>query len=302
MKRVEHRRKDLGVKRQCELLQVTRSRMYYQKQPTDARDGTIMNEIRTVYTQHPFYGYRRIHVILRRMGHAHNQKRTRRLMQLTGLQAIYPHKKTSIRNYAHQVVPYLLKGVTIDHPNQAWSVDITYIKIKGGFIYLICLIDLYSRKIMGWALSISLDTQACLLAFNNALKTGTPEIVNSDQGCQFTSDEWAQCLKQHHVLISMDGKGRWADNIYIERFWRNVKYEAVYLQSFQTVQEARTALAKYIIFYNEERPHQSLDYKTPNQAFKEYFDMLHQEQDKEKMSVSIFQPQQIERESSMVFS
>jgi len=246
---------------------VSRSRMYYRKKDIPEEDVSLMNEIREVYTEYPFYGYRRIHATLVQRGYMHNRKKTERLMRIAGLQAIYPRKKTSIRNKNHSIFPYLIKNLEIEHSNQVWAIDITYIRTTNGFVYLVCLIDVYSRKIMGWAMSVSLDTSVCLRALQDGLRKHTPKIINSDQGCQFTSQEWINTLKQKGILISMDGKGRWADNIYIERFWRSVKYEAVYLQSFETVKEARVALSDYIEFYNLRRPHQSLDYKTPDQKF-----------------------------------
>lgn len=231
-------------------------------------DVELMNVIRDIYKQYPFYGYRRVHVELLKMGYLLNKKKTQRLMQLTGLRAIYPQKKTTIRNKDHAVYPYLLKGLSIDRPNQAWATDITYIKMPIGFVYLVALIDIFSRRIMGWSLSTFLDTRPCIEALENAFELGyTPEIINSDQGCQFTSNDWIEQLKQHNIAISMDGKGRWADNIYIERFWRSIKYEAIYLNSFENVSQVRTALKEYILFYNEKRPHQALNYRTPNEMF-----------------------------------
>ena len=170
-------------------------------------------------------------------------------------------------NKAHKVFPYLLKGLKIDHPNQVWKTDITYIKIRNGFIYLTCLIDVFSRKIMGWAVSIFLDTQSCIEALEMACRHNKPEILNSDQGCQFTSDIWTKRLEQKKIKISMDGKGRWVDNIIIERFWRSLKYEAVFLNCFESVDHAKKCIADYIDFYNKERPHQALKYKTPNEVF-----------------------------------
>ena len=236
-------------------------------------DISLMNEIREIYTRYPFYGYRRIHATLQQMGYSHNRKRTERLMHIAGLKAIYPRKKTTVRNKAHAIFPYLLRDLKIERPNQVWDIDITYIKIRNGFVYLVCLIDVYSRMIMGWAISISLDTNVCLMALENALHKYIPEIINSDQGCQFTSHEWVDKLTNKKILISMDGKGRWADNIYIERFWRSAKYEVAYLQSFETVAQARVAFARYIEFYNMLRPHQALGYKTPEQAFKDWLDV-----------------------------
>jgi putative transposase len=243
--------------------------MYYTKKPTPEEDILIMNEMRDIHLQWPFYGYRKMTVILRQKGYFVNHKKTKRLMRLAGLKSIYPHKKTTMRNKEHKVYPYLLKDISIVRPNQAWGVDITYIKIRGGFIYLVCLIDLFSRKIMGWAVSIFLDTKVCMDAFENALLEAQPEIINSDQGCQFTSEFWTTKLHQANIQISMDGKGRWVDNVLIERFWRTIKYEAIHLHSFDTVEQAKQAIERFIKFYNEERPHQALRYKTPNQVYKE---------------------------------
>lgn len=227
----------------------------------------IINEMRDVYQEKPFYGYRRMTVELRKKGFVVNHKKVQRLQSLAGIKAIYPTKKTTIRNPDHKVYPYLLREMTIDRPNQVWQVDITYIKALHGFVYLICLIDIFSRKVMGRTLSTFLDTQPCLEALNHALQHGAPEIINSDQGCQFTSTAWVQKLEQHNISISMDGKGRWADNVYIERLWRTIKYENVYLHCFDTVEQARTALYKFIDFYNQNRFHQALNYHTPNDIY-----------------------------------
>ena len=194
-------------------------------------------------------------------------KVARRLMREMGLKALYPKKNTSIRNQEQKVEPYLLKGLKIERPNQVWQVDITYVKIRGGFVFLICIMDVFSRKIMGWTLSTSLETVPCLEALRNALKNGTPEIVNSDQGCQFTSNNWIDLLVQEKIRISMTGKGRCHDNIFIERFWRSIKYEWIFLHGIDTVDQARELLSYFINYYNEKRPHQSLNYHTPSAIF-----------------------------------
>lgn len=188
-------------------------------------------------------------------------------MRVAGVQAIYAAPKTTVKNHEHEVYAYLLRDITICRPNQVWQVDITYIKIAHGFVYLVCLIDVYSRKIVGWNLSTYLDTQSCEQAMLNALLCGKPEIVNSDQGCQFTSSSWINLVIKSGARVSMDGKGRWADNVYIERLWKTIKYESVFLHSFDTVQQARDALSKYIKFYNEDRPHQALNYHTPSAIY-----------------------------------
>lgn len=258
----------LDFKKKCELLNVPRSSMYYEpRMLNDNSDTIIINELVEIYQKHSFYGYRRMTIKLQEMGFLINHKRVRRLLNIAGIQAIYPTKKTTIRNPQHKVFPYLLNDIKIDQPNQVWKVDITYIKIRGGFVYLICLIDAFSRKIMGWKLSTFLDTASCLEALDLALQNGIPTVINSDQGCQFTSDAWINALQAKKIQVSMDGKGRWVDNILIERLWRTIKYELIYLHSFDTVQQLRDELEKYIIFYNQERRHMSLNYHTPNEIF-----------------------------------
>lgn len=252
------------MKRKCELLNIVRSGLYYNPKVKESDDTVIMNEIQDIYQTAPFYGYRRVTIELRARGFFVNHKKTQRLMQLAGRKAVYPNKKTTIRNPEHKVFKYLLRDVKIERPNQVWQVDITYIKVGNGFVYLTCLIDVFSRKIMGWALSTFLDTATCLEALKNALKHATPEIINSDQGCQFTSAAWVEFLTQQNTLVSMDGKGRWADNVYIERLWRTIKQETVRLYRFDTVGQARMALANYIDFYNKKRFHQVLNYHTPD--------------------------------------
>lgn len=264
---VEQRRESIGIKRKCELLSVTRSMIYYQAKPLKNDDVTILNTVKDIYQETPFYGYRRVLVALRQRGIIINHKRLQRLLTSAGIKAVYPTRKTSLRNPEHRVYPYLLRELSIDQPNQVWSVDITYIKVRLGFVYLVCLIDVFSRRIMGWSLSPFLDTQSCLKALEDALKHGIPEIINSDQGCQFTSTLWTEFLTSYGIRISMDGKGRWADNVYVERLWRTIKYENVYLHSFDTVDQARIALCSYIDFYNQKRPHQALNYHTPNVIF-----------------------------------
>lgn len=264
---IEHINDTLSVKRKCELLSIARSSIYYQTRSVVNDDTTILNEIRDIYQELPFYGYRRITIQLRQRGFEVNHKKAQRLMQLIGLKAIYPKKRTTVRDSSHKVYPYLLRDLIIDKPNQVWQVDITYIKIKNGFVYLVCLIDVFSRKIMGWNISTFLDTESCILALEKALKCGHPQIINSDQGCQFTSEMWTQFLINFEIKISMDGKGRWVDNKYVERLWRTIKYENVYLHSYETVDQAKINIANYIAFYNTQRPHQKLNYHTPNDIF-----------------------------------
>lgn len=261
---VEHGSEAVDIKRKCELLNVTRSTIYYKPKNTEKNDVKIMNELRDIYLETAVYGYRKMTVALRKRGFIVNHKKVRRLMRLSGLRAIYPTKSATARNVSHKVYPYLLRGMNINRPNQVWEVDITYVKMRNGFVYLVCLIDVFSRKIMGWSLSTFLDTSSCLEALNSALKWGTPDIINSDQGCQFTSAAWIEALQQSGILISMDGKGRWADNVFVERLWRTIKYECAFLHSFVTVCEARLGLGRFIEHYNSSRFHQTLNYHTPN--------------------------------------
>lgn len=271
---IEHARGKLSVRRQSELLGINRSRIYYEEGPTNQQDVLIVNEMMDINKQFPFYGYRRMQVELCNRGYDVNHKKIKRLMRVAGLKALYPKKCTTISNAAHFKYPYLLRDLIIDRPNQVWSVDITYVKIRHGYIYLVCIIDVFSRRIMGWNLSAFLDTRSSLDALQTALLAAHPEIINSDQGCQYTSEEWTTEILENKIQISMDGKGRWADNIFIERFWRSLKYENLYLHSFETIAEARKSFSNYIDFYNQRRPHQSLDYKTPDCVYSEHKNII----------------------------
>lgn len=226
-----------------------------------------MNLIDQQYLKTPFYGSRRMTDFLKDLGHMVNRKHIQRLMRLMGIEAMYPKPNTSRPNKEHKVYPYLLKNLKIDRPNQAWAIDITYIPMKKGFQYLVAIIDWYSRYIISWRLSNSLDKDFCIETLKDALKTGKPEIFNSDQGCQFTSTEFTDVLKKHSVQISMDGKGRCIDNIFIERFWRSLKYEEVYLKAYSNGLEAKISIGQWINFYNTERRHQGIKNKKPIEAF-----------------------------------
>jgi putative transposase len=254
---------ELSLRRQCELLQVNRSTLYYKAREVDIDEISLLNEIRDVWERYPFYGYRRITKELQANGNNVNHKRIQRLMRLGRIQALYPGPNTSRRNKLHKVHPYLLRDVAITKPDQAWMVDLTYLRMDSGFVYLVALIDVYSRYVVGWKISTTLETEFCIDALKSALVTGTPEIINSDQGCQFTSDDWIDFLKDNNINISMTGKGRCLDNVYIERFWRNVKREEFYLNEYATIRNLRKTIGEYIEFYNHRRWHQSLDYKTP---------------------------------------
>jgi len=245
------------------LLRINRSTLYYHEQDVSNDDVAIMNEIRDIWEKYPFYGYRKITAYLKASGYQINHKRVQRLMQISGIQAIYAKPKTSVKNAGHKVYPYLLKQLDINHTHQVWQVDITYLRYGSGFMYLTALIDIYSRYVVGWSLSNTLDTDSCIDALNNALKHGRPNIINSDQGCQFTSEKWIKQLLEKDIKISMAGKGRCLDNVYIERFWRSFKQEAFYLNDYRHVAELKLAISAYVRFYNDERLHQSLKYLRP---------------------------------------
>jgi len=219
------------------------------------------------YTQTPFYGVPRMTAWLRRQGYRVNPKRIRRLMRAMGLEAIYPKPRLSQREKQHVTYPYLLRGLSIDRPDYVWSADITYVRLAFGFVYLVVIMDWFSRYVLSWEISISLETAFCLLALDKALMFSQPEIFNTDQGSQFTSDAFVNRLQCSGIRISMDGRGRVFDNIFVERLWRTVKYEEVYLHDYQTVRQARDGLTRYFRFYNTERPHSSLDYRTPEEVY-----------------------------------
>jgi putative transposase len=257
----------LSLRRQCELLQINRSTIYYNGSQIDLDGIDLLNEIREIWARYPFYGYRRITLELRSKGHRINRKRVQRLMQIGGIYAIYPGPNTSRRNRLHAVHPYLLRDMKFVRPNQAWMIDINYLRLKGGFVYLVALIDVYSRYIVGWSLSNTFETGFCIEALRNALMVACPEIINSDQGCQFTSSDWVDFLADWDMKISMTGKGRCTDNVYIERFWRSFKGEQFYLNEYNSIKELKKAIGEYVEFYNQQRWHQSLDYKTPAEVY-----------------------------------
>lgn len=257
----------IPIYRQCELLGLCRSSYYYQSQRNDSYNLMVMNLIDEQFTRTPFYGVPRMVAWLNVQGHEVNPKRVRRLMRLMGLQAIYPKPRLSSSNKKHKKYPYLLKGLMIDRSDLVWCADITYIRMVQGFVYLVAIMDWYSRFILAWEISTTLDTVFCLAALEQALELSKPGIFNTDQGSQFTSLEFTGRLEQDGVQISMDSRGRVFDNIFIERLWRSVKYEEVYLHQYRTVSEARTLLTKYFLFYNMERLHESLGYQTPYQVY-----------------------------------
>ena len=234
----------------------------------DEEELLILALIDAEYTRHPFYGSRKMVVYLRITGHAVNRKRVQRLMRILGLAGMAPGPNTSLPHLRHKIYPYLLRGVNITRPNQVWSTDITYIRLARGFAYLVAVIDWYSRKVLAWRLSNTLDSGFCVDCLEQSLRTyGTPEIFNTDQGCQFTSDAFTGVLNCHGIAISMDGRGRALDNIFVERLWRSVKHEDVYLKGYVNMPELQLGLTEYFEFYNTERPHQSLGDLTPIQVY-----------------------------------
>lgn len=258
--------KQLSIRKQAELLEVARSSYYFKPCLETEENLALMELIDREYTRHPFYGTRRITAWLKIQGQLVNRKRIQRLMRLMGLEGICPKRNLSKGDKNHKIYPYLLKGLKITHSNQVWSTDITYIKMRGGFMYLTSVMDWYSRYVLSWRLSNSLEMNFCLEALEEALQKGKPEIFNTDQGAQFTSERYTECLEEEKIQISMDGRGRALDNIFIERLWRTVKYEEIYLKEYETVKCLYSALGEYFDFYNNERPHQSLDYRTPKQV------------------------------------
>jgi len=261
----------LSVRTQCRLLSVNRSTVYYRQQGVKQSDLAVMRLLDEQYTRTPQYGVERMTAQLKRKGIVIGHNRVRRLMRLMGLEAIYPKPRLSRPGgQKHRKYPYLLRGLTIERPNHVWATDITYIPLWQGFVYLVAIMDWYSRYVLSWSLSVTLDAYFCLEALRQALVIARPEIFNTDQGSQFTSDEFIGVLKDAGIAISMDGRGRVFDNIFVERLWRSVKYEEVYPKDYQTVDEARQNLTGYFHFYNYERLHQSLEYRTPAEVYFDY--------------------------------
>ena len=261
----------LALIRQCELASVARSTVYAPRPVAkpDEQELVLLALIDAEYTRHPFYGSRKITVYLRGAGHWINRKRVQRLMDILGLAGMAPGPHTSLPHPQHKVYPYLLRGMAVTRPNQVWSTDITYVRLARGFVYLVAVIDWYSRKVLAWRLSNTLDSGFCVDCLEQALQTyGAPDIFNTDQGCQFTSEAFTGALKAHGIAISMDGRGRALDNIFVERLWRSVKHEDVYLKGYATLPELLLGLSEYFVFYNTERTHQSLGYSTPDEVYR----------------------------------
>lgn len=258
----------LTISRQCQLLGLSRSSFYSQTKAVNKEELDLMLAIDKIHLELPFYGARKIKLELNNRGFSVGRGRVRRLMLKMGLEAIYRKPRTSIPKPGNHIYPYLLKDLQIDRPNQVWSTDITYLPMAKGFAYLIAIIDLHSRRVMSWQLSNTMDASFCKETLEDAIQRfGPPEIFNTDQGSQFTSDSFTSVLKAHGIKISMDGKGRWVDNVFIERLWRSVKYEEVYLKAYQTMKEAKNCLNSYFMFYNQNRYHQNLDYQTPDVVY-----------------------------------
>lgn len=249
------------------LSSICKGSYYYTPIPETEENLLYMEQIDRIYTAYPFYGSRRMVVLLAQQGHHVNRKRIVRLMRLMGLEAVYPKPNLSKAAHGVKKYPYLLRGVAISARNQVWSTDITYIPLKGGFLYLTAVIDWHTRYVLSWRISNTLDVTFCIEVLEEALKKGKPVIFNTDQGCQYTSHDFIHVLESHQIQISMDGKGRALDNIFVERLWRTIKYEDVYIKRYENGLEAVNGLKAYISFYNNERPHQSLEYRTPSMAY-----------------------------------
>ncbi len=266
---IDRGRPKLSVSRQCKLVGVSRSSLYYRPVEPDQEDLGLIAMMDRQYLKTPFYGSRRMGVWLRSQGHEINRKRVRRLMRLIGLETVYRRPNTSKPNPDHRTYPYLLRGLQVTRANQVWVADITYIPMARGFLYLVAIMDHFSRYVLSWRLSNTLDVDFCVEALEEALGKAKPDIFNTDQGSQFTSDAFTGMLLEQGIQISMDGKGRYLDNILVERLWRTVKYEEVYLKAYDTVRKARAGIDAYMNFYNNERPHQALGYRTPAQVYHE---------------------------------
>lgn len=260
---VENSHAELSIRRQCDLLGLNRSTLYYELAGESELNLLLMRLLDEQYTKTPFYGWRRMTACLHRHGYKVNHKRVQRLMRTMGLYAIYPKPRTTIAEKGHKVYPYLLRGFTIERPNQVWSADITYVRMLHGFMYLVAVIDWFSRYVLAWELSNTLDGLFCLHTLEHALGEGCPEIFNTDQGVQFTAKAFTNTVERAGSRVSMDGRGRALDNVFVERLWRSVKYEDIYLREYDTVTSLHDGLNRYFSFYNHERLHQSLGYMTP---------------------------------------
>jgi len=266
---IDRKHRELSLVRQCSLLGISRSSVYYRRVPARAEDLELMALLDRQYLKTPFYGSRKMTAWLRAQGYRVNRKRVRRLMRVMGLEAIYRRPNTSKPAPGHRIFPYLLSGMEVNRVNQVWTADITYLPMARGFLYLVAIMDWHSRYVLAWRVSNTMEVGFCLEALEEALSKGRPEIFNTDQGSQFTSDAFTGMLLEQGIQVSMDGKGRYIDNIFVERLWRSVKYEEVYLKAYGNGAEAKAGIGTYLDFYNQERPHQALGYQTPGAVFQE---------------------------------
>lgn len=266
---IELKYPDLSVRRQCALLGIARSGLYYVPKEPSEENLLLMRLLDEQYTRTPFYGVRRMTRWLHSRDYGVDEKRVRRLLRLMGLEAIYPKPKLSVGGPEHRKFPYLLRGLAIIRPDQVWAADITYLRLRHGFAYLVAIMDWFSRYVLSWDVSNTMEADFCAAALEDALRRSCPEISNTDQGSQFTSEDYLGRLERAGVRISMDGRGRFLDNIFVERLWRTVKYEDIYLHEYETVSDARAGLSRYFPFYNEERFHESLGYLTPAQVYRQ---------------------------------
>ena len=280
---------DIPVKRQCELLKMSRSSYYYQAVSVSDKDLELMTVIDELHLKRPTLGSRTMVDRLEDKGHKVCRQRVQRLRRVMGIEAIYPKPKTSLGNKQHKIYPYLLKDLKIERANQVWVTDITYIPMHRGYCYLIAIMDLYSRKILSWRLSNTMDTRFCSAALKEALsKYPKPDIFNTDQGAQFTSNDFTHILKVHDIQISMDGKGRWIDNVFIERFWRSLKYEEVYIRAYDDLRQAKQFIGDYITDYNQSRRHSSLKRQTPDYVYNQSMNQQHSK--KSRRQIKPFEP------------
>jgi putative transposase len=265
----------LGIERQCELLGISRSTYYYEPKEIDGEELTLLRCLDEQYLKTPFYGSRKMTVYLNSLGYTIDRKRVIRLMRKLGLQAIYPKPKTTVLNPEYKIYPYLLRELSIEKSNQVWCTDITYLPVGKGHFYLVAIMDWYSPKVLSWRISNTMDIYFCKSALEEALLNyGKPDIFNSDQGSQFTSRKFTECLKQENIKISMDGRGRYLDNIFIERLWRSLKYELIYIHAFEDGKQLTEEVKKWFNFYNKERFHQALEYQTPEQVYQKSLNLL----------------------------
>ena len=263
---------DLSVARQAEMLGISRGSVYYLPRPTPSADLALMRRIDELHLDYPFAGSRMLQHLLKREGFEVGRLRVRTLMRKMGIEAIYRRPSTSKPEPGHKIFPYLLRNVPVTQPNQVWAMDITYVPMARGFVYLAAVVDWFSRRVLSWRVSISMDASFCIEAVEEALaRHGKPAIFNTDQGSQFTSMAFTDVLKKNEIAISMDGRGAWRDNVFVERLWRTIKYEEIYLHAYDSVSEARAGIGRYLAFYNTRRPHSGLDGQTPDEA---YFNQL----------------------------